>query len=63
MDQHAKSVWMKQLLGRLESCHDQWQTAAGATELYLARAMKRDLGELRRVCQSMRRDVLTGSAS
>jgi len=63
MDQHTKFLWMKELLERLQVCHDQWQNAAGASERYLARTIERDLGEFRRLCQSLRRDALAGTAS
>ncbi|MBI2827499.1 MAG: hypothetical protein HYX69_22720 [Planctomycetia bacterium] len=58
MDRHAKTLWMKELLAHLHDCHDRWHTAAGATERYLARSIVRDLGELSRLCQSLRRDAL-----
>ena len=58
MDQ--KFMWMRELLGRLEHSNHQWQTAAGAMKPYLARAIECDLGEFRRLCQSVRRDVLAG---
>ncbi len=61
MDQ--KFMWMRELLGRLEHSNDQWQTAAGAMKPYLARAIERDLGEFRRLCQSVRRDVLAGTVA
>ncbi|HEY4312665.1 MAG TPA: hypothetical protein VGN12_24660 [Pirellulales bacterium] len=62
MDQNAKFQWMKELLGRMERANDQWRTAPGPTKPYLARVHERDLGEFRRLCQSVRRDVLAGTA-
>jgi len=58
MDRHAKIAWMKELLVRLDLCQAQWQSAEGATEQFLANAMKRDLSEFRRLCESLRRETL-----
>ena len=63
MDQHSKFLWMKELLERLQVCHEQWQTAAGASERYLARAIERDLGEFRNLCRSLRHEQLAGTIS
>lgn len=58
MDRHARIAWMKELLVRLDLCQAQWQTAEGATEQFLANAIKRDLSEFRRLCESLRRETL-----
>ena len=63
MDQHTKCLWMKQLLERLQVCHDQWQSTAGAPNRHLARSIERDLRQFRWLCQSLRRDVLAGVTS
>jgi AraC-like DNA-binding protein len=63
MDQHTKFLWMRELLDRLQVCHEQLQTAAGASERYFARAIERDLGEFRNLCQSLRHEQLSGTAS
>ena len=60
MDRYAKFVWMKELLARLDRCQAQWQAAEGATEQFLAESIKRDLGEFRRLCESLRRETRAG---
>lgn len=56
MDRHAKFVWMKEVLERLGDCQREWETAEGATERFLADSIKRDLDEVRRICDSLRQD-------
>ena len=58
MDRHAKFVWMKELLEHLSDCQCEWETAQGATERFLAESIKRDLNELRRICDSLRGDFV-----
>lgn len=54
MDRHAKLLWMKELLEHLEQCHEAWLMADEQTERYLAESMKRDLDEIRRLCDALR---------
>jgi hypothetical protein len=49
---------MKELLERLDVCHAESQTADGPTARYLAGAMIRNLGEFRRLCVSLRHEIL-----
>lgn len=56
MDRHAKFVWMKEVLERLSDCQREWETAEGPTERFLADSIKRDLDEVRRLCDSLRQD-------
>ncbi|HEY5312159.1 MAG TPA: hypothetical protein VIK18_06550 [Pirellulales bacterium] len=53
MDRQARFLWMKDLLEHLSDCHDQWQAADPASQRYLADAVRRDLDELRRLCESL----------
>lgn len=54
MDRHARLLWMKEVIEHLNDCHLQWQSADSADEFFLAEAMKRDLDELRRLCELLR---------
>jgi hypothetical protein len=56
MDRHAKFLWMKEVLDHINECHAQWQSAQGQSERYLAETMRRDLDEIRRICELIRRD-------
>lgn len=56
MDRHAKLVWMKELLEHLSDCQREWETAEGPSERFLADSIKRDLDEVRRICDSLRRE-------
>jgi hypothetical protein len=58
MDRQAKLFRMTELHERLHDCYDQWHTASGATEQYLARSIQRDMGEFRQLCQAVRCDSL-----
>lgn len=60
MDRHAKFVWMKEVLERLSDCQREWETAEGPTERFLADSIKRDLDEVRRICESLRHDNAVG---
>jgi hypothetical protein len=53
MDRHAKFVWMKEVLEHLHDCHREWEVAEGKAERFLAESMKRDLDEVRRICESL----------
>jgi hypothetical protein len=53
MDRQARFLWMKDLLEHISDCHEQWQAADPAAERFLADAVRRDLDELRRVCESL----------
>jgi len=54
MTRQAKFLWMKEILEHLDDCHRQWQVAEGRAEQYLAESIKRDLDEVRRLCESLR---------
>lgn len=56
MDRHAKFVWMKEVLERLSDCQREWEIAEGPTARFLADSIKRDLDEVRRICESLRQD-------
>ena len=56
MDRHATFLWMKDLLEHLQQCHEQWEVADDLGEGHWHSAMQRDLGELRRLCDSLRRE-------
>lgn len=54
MTRHATFLWMQDLLEHLHACSEQWQTAEPGSEPFLADTMRRDLDELRRLCESLR---------
>src|SRR5262245_61812685 len=58
MDRPAKLNLMRDILDHLRTCYEQWSMADVYSEHYLAESMKRDLDELRRVCDSMRGGTL-----
>ncbi len=54
MDRHDKLMLMKDLLDRMsDSCSD-WQGADEHFAHYFEESMRRDLAELRRLCESIR---------
>ncbi|HEX4148905.1 MAG TPA: hypothetical protein VHY20_07955 [Pirellulales bacterium] len=53
MDRQARFLWMQDLLEHLGACHEQWPAAEPAVERFLADAVRRDLDELRRLCDSL----------
>jgi hypothetical protein len=53
MDRPAKLNLMRDILDHLRTCYEQWSMADMCSEHYLAESMKRDLDELRRVCDSL----------
>jgi len=63
MDYHTKCLWMKELLGRLECYNAERQSSAGHAQQHLARTIERDLGQFRRLCQSVHHDSLAGAMS
>lgn len=54
MTRHAKFMWMKDLLEHMGRCHEEWQSADGGMESFLADSLRRDLDEFRRICDSLR---------
>ncbi len=59
MERRSTFLWMKDLVDHLRNCTDQWQTSAGRHgEGVWADAMRRDLDELRRLCDGLRGDAL-----
>jgi hypothetical protein len=44
---------MQDLLEHVSACREQWQSAEPAIERFLAEAVRRDLDELRRLCDSL----------
>ncbi len=56
MNRHAKLLWMKEVLEHLDDCHRQWLLADDDAGRYLAEAMKRDLDEVRRLCDSLQNE-------
>lgn len=64
MDRYSKLNLMKDILDHLRNCYEQWSLADAHSEHYLAESMKRDLDEMRRLCDSMRgRDCARLSAA
>ena len=61
MDEHARYVLMKDLLNRLEHFDNQRRGAEGTAQRHFARMVERDLGQIRRLCHSVRRDALAAA--
>ena len=57
MTRQSKFLWMRDLLEHMQSCHEQWETADERRERLLAETMRRDLEEIRRLCESLQDDV------
>ncbi|MBS0208287.1 MAG: hypothetical protein JSS27_04970 [Planctomycetes bacterium] len=55
MDRQAKYLWMQDLLEHLTLCHEQWLLADRRNESYLIDSMRRDVEEMRRLCESLDR--------
>ncbi|HEX3872286.1 MAG TPA: hypothetical protein VHV77_17695 [Pirellulales bacterium] len=60
MDRQATFLWMQDLLERLAERQQQWRSESGCDQ-YLGASMCRDLDELRRLCDWLRRS--SGHAS
>lgn len=56
MSREEALLWMRGLLDHLDHCHDQWCEAEGETANYLLESVERDLNEMGRLCQTLRRD-------
>ncbi len=54
---------MKDLLEHLVHCHEDWQQASGTTEQFLARSMRRNLDDCRRLCESLQRELARPSSA
>lgn len=57
MDRRNTFMWMKDLVDHLRTCADEWQTSSGRNRSgdgVWAEAVRRDLDELRRVCEKLR---------
>jgi hypothetical protein len=55
MDRQATFLWMRDLLEHLSALHDQWETCDGQNDTYVGNMMCRELDELRRACENLRR--------
>lgn len=57
MDRRNTFMWMKDLVDHLRTCADQWQTTSnlGGDGVW-SEAVRRDLDELRRLCEKLRGD-------
>ncbi len=53
MDRHRTFMGMKDVLDHMGDCHEQWQYADRRSEIYLIESMKRDLNQIRRLCESL----------
>jgi hypothetical protein len=59
MDRRKRFMWMNELVDHLRNCADGWQGSAGRHgEGVWADAMRRDLDELRRICDQLRGDAI-----
>lgn len=56
MDRHSKFLSMKDVLEHLSDCHHAWQTGGAEDDRFLVESMKRDLDEVRRLCESLAGD-------
>jgi len=59
MDRQTKITWLRDLLEQMldHSQHMEWSDSRGA-ELHLADMLLAQLNQCRRICESIRRDVL-----
>ena len=58
MSRHAKLLLMKEILEHLDDRHHQWLLADDDAGCYLADAIKRDLEEIRRLCDSLKSESI-----
>jgi hypothetical protein len=54
MDRRNVFMCMKDLVDHLRACADQWQTSSRGGDGVWAEAVRRDLDELRRLCEKLR---------
>ncbi len=54
MEQHQQLMLVRDLLDRLEDNAEGWQSADDGNSNYWADSLRRDMAELRRVCESIR---------
>lgn len=54
MDRRSTFLWMRDILDHLSTCCEQWEDADADSERFLAESMRRDMDELRRLCQTVR---------
>jgi hypothetical protein len=55
MDRRNAFMWMKDLVDHLRTCADQWQTTSSRNgDGVWAEAVRRDLDELRQLCDKLR---------
>jgi hypothetical protein len=54
MDRRNAFMWMKDLVDHLRTCADAWQTANRNGDGVWAEAVRRDLDELRRLCEKLK---------
>jgi hypothetical protein len=60
MDRQATFLWMRDLLEHVNALHDQWENGDARSDAYVGDMMCRELDELRRACENLRR---SGGAS
>ncbi|MCC7085402.1 MAG: hypothetical protein IT427_10385 [Pirellulales bacterium] len=53
MDRRNTFMWMKDIVEHLRTCADQWQTSRAGDGIW-AEAVRRDLDELRQLCEKLR---------
>ncbi|MBX7166028.1 MAG: hypothetical protein K1X74_06735 [Pirellulales bacterium] len=53
MERRAKFLWMKDVLDHLTRSFQAWELADGRDERLLADTVRRDLDEIRRICESL----------
>ena len=59
MDRRNTFMWMKDLVDHLRTCADEWQTTSsrGGDGVW-GEAVRRDLDELRRLCEKLRGEAV-----
>lgn len=54
MSRRAKILWMHDILDHLTQCLEQYEETDQPGEALLTQSIRRDLDELRRLCESLR---------
>lgn len=60
MERRAKFLWMQDVLDHLTRSFQAWEIADDRDERILAETVRRDLDEIRRICESLRGEMHAG---
>jgi hypothetical protein len=62
MNRHSKLLWMQEVLEQLDRCYDEWSIADARSEQFVVATLHRHLDELRRLCESLRKELPSADA-